>query len=104
MPKMLRLFSALALTFLLGGTGLAAAQEKAAEKAAPAAASPATATYRELILGNAKAKVTVVEFASLTCSHCARFAQTVYPEIKKNYIDTGKIRFVFKDFPLDDLA
>ena len=56
------------------------------------------------MLGNPKAKVTVIEFASLTCPHCAQFQQVVFPDIKKNYIDTGKIRYVFKDYPLDELA
>jgi protein-disulfide isomerase len=71
---------------------------------AAAADAPAPVTYRELIDGNPKAKVTIVEFASLTCPHCARFSQTVLPEIKKNYVDTGKVRFVYKDYPLDQLA
>ncbi len=58
----------------------------------------------ELTLGPADAKVTVVEYASMTCSHCAHFAKDVWPDFKKKYIDTGKIHFVFREFPLDNLA
>lgn len=61
-------------------------------------------TYREMIYGDPMAPVTIVEYASLTCSHCAAFHNGVLPELKKNYIDTGKVRLVFRDFPLDGLA
>ena len=55
-------------------------------------------------VGSASAPVTIIEYASMTCPHCAQFHETVYPEIKKNYIDTGKVRFIFREFPLDPLA
>ena len=55
-------------------------------------------------LGPADAKVSVVEYASMTCSHCAHFHETTWPELKKKYIDTGKIRFTLREFPLDPLA
>jgi protein-disulfide isomerase len=58
----------------------------------------------ELTLGPADAKVTVVEYASMTCGHCAHFAKEVWPEFKKKYVDSGKIYFVFREFPLDNLA
>ena len=54
--------------------------------------------------GPADAKVTIVEYASLTCSHCAAFHQQTYPALKERYIDTGKVRFIFREFPLDQLA
>jgi len=80
----------------------------AAFAAEPTAPSAATATkppvYREFILGDPKAKVTVIEYASLTCGACKAFHDTAYGELKKNYIDTGKIRFVYRDYPLDGLA
>ena len=60
--------------------------------------------YREIVYGAEDAPVTIIEYASLTCNHCATFHNVVFPEIKKNYIDTGKVRFVFRDFPLDGLA
>jgi protein-disulfide isomerase len=54
--------------------------------------------------GPGKTQVTVVEYASMTCSHCARFHTTVYPDFKKKYIDTGKARYILREFPLDPIA
>jgi protein-disulfide isomerase len=56
------------------------------------------------VLGSANAPVTIVEYASMTCPHCAHFHETTYPDLKKKYIDTGKVRFIFREFPLDPLA
>jgi protein-disulfide isomerase len=82
--------------------------------AAPAApAPPQTVSVEELmapgplpdqVLGVAEAPVTIIEYASMTCPHCANFHETTYPELKKRYIDTGKVRFIFREFPLDPLA
>ncbi|HEY1475155.1 MAG TPA: DsbA family protein [Pseudolabrys sp.] len=58
----------------------------------------------DLALGNDKAPVTMVEYASMTCPHCAHFQETTFPELKKRYIDTGKVRYILRDFPLDNLA
>jgi protein-disulfide isomerase len=58
----------------------------------------------DLALGPANAQVTIIEYASMTCSHCAHFAKTTYPELKKRYIDTGKVRYILREFPLDPLA
>jgi len=58
----------------------------------------------DLSLGNASAPITVVEYASMTCSHCAHFHNTVWPKVKEKYVDTGKVRFVIREFPLDNLA
>ena len=58
----------------------------------------------DLVLGKADAPVTIVEYASMTCPHCANFHKTTYPALKSKYIDTGKVRFIFREFPLDDLA
>ena len=58
----------------------------------------------EMILGAANAPVTIIEYASMTCPHCAHFAENTFPELKKRYIDTGKVRFIFREFPLDPLA
>jgi len=56
------------------------------------------------VLGSPDAKVQVDEWFSLTCSHCAHFAQTIFPQVKANLIDTGKIRYRYHDFPLDQVA
>ena len=56
------------------------------------------------ILGNVNAPVTVEEYISLTCPHCAEFYNTVLPELEKKYVDTGKVRFILRDFPLDGSA
>jgi protein-disulfide isomerase len=58
----------------------------------------------ELSMGPADAKVTIVEYASMTCGHCAAFHNKTFPELKAKYIDTGKVRFVFREFPLEDFA
>ncbi len=55
----------------------------------------------DMALGPADAPVTITEFASMTCPHCAAFTEKVFPKIKSEYIDTNKIRFVFREFPLD---
>ena len=55
----------------------------------------------DMALGPADAPVTIVEYASMTCPHCASFTENVFPKIKSTYIDTNKIRFVFREFPLD---
>jgi protein-disulfide isomerase len=56
------------------------------------------------VLGSDKAPVTVVEYASMTCPHCAHFEETTFPDLKKKYIDTGKVRYMLREFPLDPLA
>jgi protein-disulfide isomerase len=66
--------------------------------------APGPLPDRVLGSGAEKTPVTVVEYASMTCSHCARFHTTVYPDFKKKYIDTGKVRFILREFPLDPIA
>jgi protein-disulfide isomerase len=58
----------------------------------------------EISLGKADAKVTIVEYMSLDCPHCMRFATTVFEPIKKKYVDTGKVRFIVREFPLHSRA
>jgi protein-disulfide isomerase len=55
----------------------------------------------EMALGPANASVTITEYASMTCPHCAAFNEKVYPRIKSEFIDSGKVRYVFREFPLD---
>ena len=61
-------------------------------------------TAEDNVLGRAGAPVTIVEYASFTCPHCAQFHAEILPDLKKAYIDTGKARLVFRDFPLDRSA
>jgi protein-disulfide isomerase len=56
----------------------------------------------DLVVGKADAPITVVEYASMTCGHCAHFHNTVFPTLKEKYIDTGKVRLVFREFLLDE--
>jgi protein-disulfide isomerase len=58
----------------------------------------------DIALGKADAPVTIVEYASLTCPHCAAFHKETFPALKSNYIDTGKVRYIFREFPLDNYA
>jgi protein-disulfide isomerase len=55
----------------------------------------------DMALGSANAPVTVVEYSSLTCPHCADFAENVFPMLRSKYLDTGKVRFISREFPLD---
>ena len=61
-------------------------------------------TNEENFLGRKDAKVVIIEYASMTCIHCANFHKDIYPKIKEKYIDTNIIKFVFRDFPLDKQA
>lgn len=56
------------------------------------------------VLGKDDAPVTIIEYASMTCSHCATFHNTTYPTLKTKYIDTGKVKYILREFPLDPLA
>lgn len=60
--------------------------------------------FGEMTLGPDTAKVTVIEYASATCPHCAAFHNETFEALKKEYIDTGKIKFVFREFPHQDAA
>ena len=58
----------------------------------------------DMALGSADAPATIVEYASMTCPHCAQFEKVVFPDLKTKYVETGKVRFIFREFPLDGLA
>ena len=96
-----------AFTAALSLTGLAALAgvspfrliANAIAQSGPEVAKPVS--LPDMALGPANAPVTITEFASMTCPHCAAFNETVFPKIKSEYIDTGKIRYVFREFPLD---
>ena len=88
---------------LLGASALSGLDLAFAQKAADAELLKPD-PLGEMVLGKADAPVTIVEYASMTCSHCAHFATTTMPELKKRYIDTGKVRYMLREFPLDPLA
>ena len=62
------------------------------------------AEVKRIISGNENAKITIIAYESLTCSHCANFHKDVYPQLKKDYIDTGLVKIEFRHFPLDIAA
>lgn len=96
----------------LGGLGLLALVHGAAwGTASKVEVPPPEATFDSVpvtaadnVLGRAGAPVTIVEYASFTCPHCAQFHADILPGLKKAYIDTGKARLVYRDFPLDRAA
>ena len=96
-----------ALTIALSLTGLAAlARFSPLRLIADATAQGASDVAKpvslpDMALGPANAPVTITEYASMTCPHCAAFNTEVFPKIKSEYIDPGKIRYVFREFPLD---
>jgi len=96
-----------AFTAALSLTGLAALAgfpplrliTEALAQAATDVAKPVS--LPDMALGPADAKVVITEYASMTCPHCAAFNAEVFPKIKADYIDTGKVRYIFREFPLD---
>ena len=62
------------------------------------------AETKRIVSGNINAKITIIAYESLTCSHCADFHKDVYPQLKKDYIDTGLAKIEFRHFPLDIAA
>ncbi|MFK4509494.1 DsbA family protein [Bradyrhizobium daqingense] len=96
-----------AFTTMLSLTGLAALAglsplrfvSEAMAQAAADVAKPVS--LPDMALGPNDAAVTITEYASMTCPHCAAFNEQVFPKIKKEYIDTGKVRYIFREFPLD---
>jgi protein-disulfide isomerase len=87
-----------ALYLLAGGAALESIDSA---KAQGAAATARPVSLPDMALGRTNAPVLVLEYASMTCPHCAEFEQNVFPMLKSKYIDSGKIRFVFREFPLD---
>ena len=58
----------------------------------------------DMVMGKDDAPVTIIEYASMTCPHCAHFTIETFPKLKERYIDTGKVKYIFREFPLDPLA
>ena len=89
-------FAAMALAF----AGLAQVRAQTVTPEDLAVPSP----LGDVEIGDKNAKVTIIEYASMTCSHCATFHEKTWPVLKKKYVDTGKVRFILREFPLDPLA
>ncbi len=70
-------------------------------QSAIAAAVAKPVSLPDMAIGSAKAPVTITEYSSMSCPHCAAFGENVFPMLRSKYIDTGKVRFVFREFPLD---
>jgi protein-disulfide isomerase len=95
-----RLFATLSLVGLAGFASVHLSGPAVAESVTAAlAAKPVS--LPDMTLGAPHAPVTIIEYASMTCPHCAAFEQNVFPMLQSKYIDTGKVRFVFREFPLD---
>ncbi len=86
---------------LVGASGSSPAETPAELAQKLLAAAP---SLGEQSLGKADAPVVLVEYASATCPHCAEFHEKVLPQLKADYIETGKVRFIFREYPLDKLA
>ena len=94
--------AALAVIVMTSFGGLSAGSAFAETAVAPAAAPAAAAiTVPDMIIGNKDSKVTLMEYASFTCPHCAQFHKDVFKQLKKDYIDTGKIKFVYREVYFD---
>ncbi len=109
-PSRRQLFTATAIVALTGAGSAGAILSGLAAPAKADAPEPDQAELAkagpegDVVLGSEKAPVTIIEYASLTCPHCAHFATDTFPELQKRFIDTGKVRFIFREFPLDALA
>lgn len=107
-----RRFAAMLFTGVLAVGIVACSEDKKAEAQstkAPAGSANAAELHKagplgDKVLGKDDAPVTIVEYASLTCGHCAAFHSETLPALKTKYIDTGKVRLVFREFPFDPLA
>jgi len=105
MRNMLKKLGITLATLMFAAMSPALAQNPAAEPPKPSGTvADIKLTDNDYSMGPADAKIVLVEYASLTCPHCANFHNTVLPGLKKEFIDTGKIRYVYRDFPLDRLA
>jgi protein-disulfide isomerase len=96
----------LALVFVLALAGVypAAAQAPAAPGGTAKTESILAPAGQDRVLGKPDAAITIIEYASLSCPHCAHFANAVLPKLKENWIDTGKAKLILRDFPLDEPA
>lgn len=90
---MTRFFATMASALFLVVSSIAGAAPPTAEEA-----------LKDRVLGDPKAPIEIIEYSSLTCPHCRHFHIEILPELKKNYIDTGRAKLVYRDFPFDQLG
>jgi protein-disulfide isomerase len=93
--------AALSLTGLAALAGFSPLRLIGSAMAQSAADVAKPVSLPDMVLGSKEASVTITEYASMTCPHCAAFNAEVFPKIKATYIDTGKVRYIFREFPLD---
>ena len=90
------------LIALVAHLSLLGSTPAAAQNVGTLAAEPVS--LPDMAIGSPDAPVTIIEYSSMTCSHCALFEQNTLPMIKSRYIDTGQVRFVFREYPIDNNA
>lgn len=95
---------AIVFAVVLGTRGPASGPAPVPVAAAPDKAALLAIQPSDHVQGDLKAPITMIEYASFTCPHCAHFATTILPEVKKKWVDTGKVKLVYRDFPLDQVA
>jgi len=93
------MIASLALVACGGASSESEGPKSTADGAKKAQISEHGARPGDMVMGSDDAPVTVIEYASVTCSHCATFHETIFPAIKEKYVDTGKVKFVFREFP-----
>jgi protein-disulfide isomerase len=96
--------SSLALAAALTGGGLELFSRGALAQSVAEADLMQPGPLGDEVLGDDKAPVTIIEYASMTCPHCAHFALTTFPQLKEKYIDTGKVKYILREFPFDPVA
>jgi protein-disulfide isomerase len=90
--------------FYMSGKEIGAGTANSADDVSTKADAVPTVAADEKFIGNADAPVTIVEYFSLGCPHCKNFHETILPQLKTDYLDTGKARLVLRDFPLDGVS
>jgi protein-disulfide isomerase len=105
MNKNTRIYGALAAILILAGAGGWFAFGRATSPlAAITGAQSVEVKPTDMVHGSPKAPVTMIEYASMTCPHCAAFQKDVIPLLNKDYVDTGKVKVIFREYPLDGAA
>ncbi len=92
------------LAGVVGLVGSSSAPVQAQGTVVPTDELMAQEALPDIVQGKADAPITMIEYASMTCGHCAAFHAETYPVLLKNYVDAGKVRFILREFPLDPLA